>query len=238
MTRRPRPALALLIGLGLAACTAERTTPATAPAAGEAKPAADPADKPTEVKPEAGPAASTAALGQPAPDFSLADLDGKTHTLAEYRGKTVVLEWFNPECPFVNYAHGDGELKAMAGKVVPEGIVWLAINSSAPGKQGHGVDANKAGIAKFGMTHPVLLDESGAIGHLYGAEKTPHMFVIDGNGTLVYRGAIDNAPMGEIRDGAPTVRNHVADALSDLAAGRPVASAETAAYGCSVKYAK
>ncbi|MEZ4448336.1 MAG: redoxin domain-containing protein [Nannocystaceae bacterium] len=237
-TRRIRPALALLIGLGLAACTSERAAPAAAP---ETKPAeTKPAEtKPAETKPEAAePAGSSAALGQPAPDFSLADLDGKTHTLAEYRGKTVVLEWFNPECPFVNYAHGDGELKSMAAKVVPEGIVWLAINSGAPGKQGHGLDANKAGVAKFGMTHPVLLDESGAVGHLYGAEKTPHMFVIDGAGALVYRGAIDNAPMGEVRESGAPKKNHVADALADLAAGRPVATPETAAYGCTVKYAK
>lgn len=227
-----RLALVLVVVHALA-CGGEPAGPVAAPKSAEpaATAPAAAAAAPTE-------SAAGAAIGAPAPDFSLADVDGVTHTLAEHRGKVVVLEWFNPECPFVNHAHTAGELKSMAGKMIPEGIVWLAINSSAPGKQGHGVEANRAGAAKFGLGHPILLDESGEVGRRYGAVKTPHMFVIDGAGALVYRGAIDNAPMGEIRDGAPTVRNHVADALSDLAAGRPVASAETAAYGCSVKYAK
>lgn len=226
-----RSALALLVAHALA-CGGEPAPPVASPTSDAAAPAAPAAAAaPTEVAPGA-------TLGAAAPDFSLPDLDGVAHTLTQYRGKVVVLEWFNPECPFVNHAHTAGELRSMAGKMIPEGIVWLAINSSAPGKQGHGAEANRAGAAKFGLGHPILLDESGEVGRRYGAIKTPHMFVIDGAGALVYRGAIDNAPMGEIRDGAPTVRNHVADALSDLGAGRPVATAETAAYGCSVKYAK
>lgn len=180
--------------------------------------------------------AATAVVGQPAPDFTLTDLDGKAHTLSQYRGKTVVLEWFNPGCPFVVHAHGEGPLTDMAAKETAQGVVWLAINSGAPGKQGHGVEANREAVAKWGMKHPVLLDEDGAVGHAYGAEKTPHMFVVSEAGTLVYRGGLDNAPIGVPNDGERV--DYVGAALADLRAGRPVAVAETAAYGCAVKFAK
>ena len=181
--------------------------------------------------------ASAAELGAPAPDFTLKDLDGKDVKLSSFKGKTVVLEWFNPECPFVKASHTKGSLKDFAKRATKQGVVWLAINSGAPGKQGHGVEKSRAGVKAFGLEHPVLLDESGAVGHAYGATNTPHLFVIDAKGVLVYRGAIDNSPDGEgesPKDGK--LVNYVEAALDDLAAGRAVKTPDTKAYGCSVKY--
>ena len=176
-----------------------------------------------------------AELGQPAPDFSLPALDGTTHTLAQYRGKTVVLEWFNPGCPYVQHAHGaGGALDGLAARKAADGIVWLAINSGVAGKQGHGADVNKQAAADWKMTHPVLLDETSTAGRAYGAMTTPHMYVIDPQGLLVYRGALDNQPLGQ--GGGQAAVNYVENALADLEAGRPVALAETKPYGCSVKY--
>lgn len=219
-------ALASLCCLPVLGCDKPKATPDAPQADASAASASDTKATPT----------ATAALGQPAPDFTLTDLDGKAHTLSQYAGKTVVLEWWNPGCPFVDYAHAKGPLVDMAAKEVAQGVVWLSINSGAPGKQGAGVEASREGVTRFGMTNPVLLDEDGAIGHAYGAEKTPHMFIVDAKGTLVYRGGLDNAPMGEPEDGA--LQPHVTAALADLRAGKPVAVADTKVYGCSVKYAK
>ena len=184
---------------------------------------------------EAAPVAS-ATVGKPAPDFTLTDLDGTAHSLSQYAGKTVVLEWFNPQCPFVKYAHGEGPLLDMAAKETAKDVVWLSINSGGPGRQGHGVEASRAGVAEFGMKNPVLLDEDGAVGHAYGAKKTPHMFVVSPNGTLAYAGGLDNAPMGVPNEGERV--DYVGAALADVRAGNPASTAESAAYGCSVKYAK
>ncbi len=204
---------------------------AKAPDAQQDESAQDPA--PSAQPPIA--ADAKAEVGAPAPDFTLEDLEGKAHALTEYRGKTVVLEWFNPGCPFVKYAHTEGPLVSMAKDEVAKDVVWLAINSGAPGKQGHGADASGEGKATFGMEHPILLDDSGAVGHAYGAEKTPHVYLIDAQGTLVYRGAIDNAPFGEV-DGGGETRNHLAAALEELRAGKAISTAQTPPYGCTVKY--
>jgi peroxiredoxin len=179
-----------------------------------------------------------AEIGKPAPDFTLTGIDGKTYKLSDYKGKTVVLEWFNPGCPFVNASHLKGSLKGMATRETAKGAVWLAINSAGQGKQGAGVDANVAAKAKFDLDHPILLDETGDVGHAYGATNTPNMFVIDSNGVLAYRGAIDNEPDGEADPTSGKIVNYVQTALDDLKAKRAVASAETKAYGCSVKYGK
>jgi peroxiredoxin len=177
--------------------------------------------------------APSAVLGSPAPDFELTDTDGTKHKLSDYAGKTVVLEWFNPDCPFVVYAHGKkGPLSAQPARVLGEDTVWIAINSGAPGKQGHGLERNQKARVDYGMTYPVLLDEDGAVGQLYGAKTTPHMYVIDGAGTLVYAGGLDDSPMG--RGKAPT--NHVDACLTDLAGGTAVSTPSTKPYGCSVKY--
>lgn len=181
--------------------------------------------------------AQDATLGAPAPDFTLTDLDGKKVKLSDYQGKTVVLEWFNPGCPFVVRSHTRGSLIDTAKKAQEKGVVWLAINSGAPGKQGTGVDTNRKAAGEWKMSHPVLLDESGKVGKAYGATNTPHMYVIDSKGTLVYRGAIDNSPDGEgqsPKDGK--LVNYVTSALEDVAAGRAVKTSDTKAYGCGVKY--
>jgi peroxiredoxin len=183
------------------------------------------------------PAFAGAELGRPAPEFTLKDLDGKDVTLGSFKGKTVVLEWFNPECPFVKASHTRGSLVNTAKRQQKQGIVWLAINSGAPGKQGAGAAKNKAAVKTFALEHPVLLDDTGTVGKAYGATNTPHLYVIDAKGTLVYRGAIDNAPdaEGQVPQGGKLV-NYVEAALDDLAAGRAVKTADTKAYGCSVKY--
>jgi peroxiredoxin len=181
--------------------------------------------------------ATAVAPGEAAPDFKLKDTDGKTVSLSDFKGKTVVLEWFNPECPFVRAAHTKGSLVGLAKKYTDKGIVWLAINSAAQGKQGFGPEKSKEGAKKFEMGHPVLLDETGATGHAYGATNTPHMFVINKDGKVVYAGAIDNSPDGE--KGEPqggTLVNYVEQALDALAAGKPVPTAQSKAYGCGVKY--
>jgi peroxiredoxin len=181
--------------------------------------------------------ANAAELGAAAPDFSLKDLDGKTVKLSELKGKVVVLEWFNPECPFVKASHTKGSLVGTAKKEAAKGVVWLAVNSAAPGKQGYGPEKSKAGLKTFGLDHAVLLDETGQVGKSYGATNTPHMFVIDKTGKLVYRGAIDNSPDGE--GGSPQggkLINYVDQAIEDVLAGKPVRTPDTKAYGCSVKY--
>lgn len=141
----------------------------------------------------------TARVGEAAPTFSLPDLDGKQVSLADFAGKTVVLEWFNPDCPFVKYAHDGGPLATLAKQQGEAGIVWLAINSGAAGKQGHGAERNREAKQEWKLEHPILLDEDGSVGHSYGATNTPQMFVIDGEGKLVYAGALDNAPLGEVQ---------------------------------------
>ena len=183
------------------------------------------------------PAFAGAELGKPAPDFTLKGVDGKEVALSSFKGKTVVLEWFNPECPYVKASHGKGSLVDTARRQQKKGIVWLAINSGAAGKQGAGLEKNKAAHGNFGMENPLLLDEAGTVGKAYGATNTPHMFVIDPKGVVVYRGAIDNSPDGEGQtpQGGKLV-NYVEAALDDLAANRPVKTSDTRAYGCGVKY--
>lgn len=236
-----RHVLCIVPALVLACDKAESTAPVesklpapTAAAAPEGdKPAEVAAAKPEEKAPEAAPAAE---LGQPAPDFTLTDLEGKEHKLSEHRGKIVVLEWFNPGCPFVQNAHLEGPLKDLAKNEIESGVVWLAINSGAEGKQGTSLEDNQKGVETFGITHPILLDGTGAVGKLYGAEKTPHIFIVDAEGKLVYRGALDNAPAGKVDGGGEHV-NYVSAALAELKAGKPITIAETPSYGCTVKYA-
>lgn len=142
--------------------------------------------------------ANVAQVGQAAPDFELKDLNGKSFKLSALKGKTVVLEWYNPECPFVEYAYKEGPLKSLAQKSAGN-VVWLNINSGAPGKQGTGKELNQKLAQTLGVKNPVLLDESGAVGRSFGAKTTPHMFIIDAKGVLVYQGALDNAPFGKVK---------------------------------------
>lgn len=225
-----RGAGALLVGAivgSLSACSKPS-------AVAQEPPQAAPAQQST---PAEAAAVTTAAIGQPAPDFTLPDLDGKQVGLAQFHGKPVVLEWFNPGCPFVRNSHTAGSLKGLAAEEEAQGVAWLAINSGGAGKQGNGAEATRKAQSEYGMQHPVLLDESGSVGHLYGAERTPHMYVINAEGVLVYRGAIDNSPDGEGQspEGGKLV-NYVASALQAVRSGGKVDPAETKPYGCSVKY--
>jgi peroxiredoxin len=140
-----------------------------------------------------------AKVGEPAPAFTLPSVAGESISLADYAGKTVVLEWFNPDCPFVKYAHdAGGPLASLANEQTKAGVVWLAINSGAAGNQGAGVERNKQAQVDWKLEHPILIDEDGKVGHTYGAQTTPHMYVIDPSGKLIYAGALDNAPLGRV----------------------------------------
>ena len=221
--------------LALGACGGSQDEPAAA--AGESTAAVPAAQTPAAIEPaaEAAPAAPAASNAPAAPDFTLPDLDGKQVTLSSFRGKTVVLEWFNPGCPFVRYAHGEGPLKDMARKVGANGVVWLAINSGSAGKQGAGADVNRQASKEWSMQHPVLIDENGQVGKSYGAKTTPHMYVVDPTGKLVYAGAIDDTPSTDVEDVA-TAKNYVVAALDEVLAGKPVTVATSQPYGCDVKY--
>ena len=185
----------------------------------------------------AAPARAVPAPGQPAPDFSLTDAAGKKHSLSEYKGKFVVLEWTNPECPFVKKHYGSGNMPKIQQAAKAKGVVWLAIDSSAKGNEGYLTpDAAKAAAKKeYVNCTDLLLDADGATGRLYGAKATPHMFVIDPKGTLLYAGAIDSIPSASPDDVAKAT-NYVQTALDEALAGQPVKTAATKAYGCSVKY--
>lgn len=178
--------------------------------------------------------AKKASVGHAAPDFTLTDLEGNEHTLSEYtaEGKMVVLEWFNPDCPFVKKHHEVNKSMYETYRAAKEsGAVWLAINSGAAGNQGAGQARNERAVKEFGIEYPVLLDESGTVGKMYEAKVTPHMYIIDGDGVLVYAGAIDNNRSFELGD-----VNYVKQAVEELAAGKAVSESETKPYGCSVKY--
>lgn len=178
-------------------------------------------------------ASAGAEIGKPAPSFELKDLSGKTVKLADFKGKIVVLEWFNPECPFVVKHHKvNPTFRTLNEEFKSKDVVFLAINSSAKGKQGHGLELNKEKASEFKIEYPILLDESGTVGQAYGARTTPHCFVINKDGVLVYKGAIDDN--NDRKEAGKT--NYVKVALDAVLAGKPVEKTETRPYGCSVKY--
>ena len=177
----------------------------------------------------------TVEIGAEAPAFSLKNLEGETVSLSDHAGKVVVLEWFNPGCPFVKQAHGNGgALQSMAASWADKGVVWLAINSGAPGKQGTGVDTNKKAKKEWSMEHPILLDEDGTVGRLYAAKTTPQMVVIDTQGRQVYNGALDNAPFGKTK--GETLSPITDNVLSAVTQGKESPHSRSKPYGCSVKY--
>lgn len=199
--------------------------------AGCGQPAGQKADQP------AGKEAAANAGGQVAPAFQLASADGKQVSLADFRGKTVVLEWTNEGCPYVK-KHYSGAMQKLQKEAVADGVVWLTIVSSAPGEQGfvEGESAKNWGQRfNAGFTH-LLLDPTGATGRAYGAKTTPDMRVIDGEGRIIYAGGIDDKPTNKVEDLAGA-RNFVRAALDDHAAGRPVTTAFAQPYGCAIKYA-
>jgi hypothetical protein len=176
-------------------------------------------------------------VGLPAPDFALTDLQGHLHRLSDYHGKVVVLEWTNPECPFVLKHYNSGNLPKLQQEARADGVVWLAINSGHPGAQGDFEPAQvRAWLeAKGAAPTAYFRDRDGRVGHLYGAKATPHLFVITADGTLVYAGGIDSIPSAKISDLAQAT-NYVRAALAAVKAGQPVAVPTSRAYGCSVKY--
>ena len=215
-----RPALALA-ALALAACQ----PPAGAPEnAGAPVPAAAPGAMPMP--------------GQAAPAFRLVDADGTPRALVDFRGKVVVLEWTNADCPHVR-KHYAGAMQALQREAAEDGIVWLSVISSAPGTPGHVTgEAARGWTARTGAasTH-LLLDPTGRVGRLYGATTTPDMRIIDGEGRLIYVGGIDDTPTPDVAD-LQGATNFVRSALDDVLSGRPVRRDFAASYGCSVKYAE
>jgi peroxiredoxin len=179
-----------------------------------------------------------ATVGQTAPDFSVADSNGKMHKLSDYKGKVVVLEWHNQGCPYVKKHYGSGNMQKLQKEWKAKGVVWLTIISSAPGKQGFVNAQEENAYMKQVDASPsaALLDPNGDIGRLYGAKTTPHMFVIDPKGTMVYNGAIDDKPTADPGD-LNGATNYVSAALTEVIAGKPVSTPATKPYGCSVKYA-
>lgn len=182
-------------------------------------------------------AADSPAVGSAAPDFSAPDANGKTHSLTQYRGKYVVLEWFNPECPFVRKHYGSGNMQKLQSEYTGKGVVWLSIDSSAPGTEGNLSAEQAQKIAKDWNTKQtaLLLDGDGKVGRSYNARNTPHMFVINPAGKIVYEGAIDNKATPNPND-IPSSMNYVKVALDESMSGKPVTTANTRPYGCSIKY--
>ncbi|WP_241212472.1 redoxin domain-containing protein [Sphingomonas sp. ABOLG] len=184
------------------------------------------------------PAAAEQTTGQPAGNFRLMDADGKAVTLSQFKGRPVVLEWNNPGCPFVQKHYDSGNMQAAQAKAKAMGAAWLTINSGAPGKQGHmtGAEAKAFLAAQKAQPTAYLLDPQGRVGKGYGAKTTPHMYLIDASGKLVYQGGIDDKPTANKADIAGA-RNHLLAALGEVKAGKKVSVPEARPYGCSVKYA-
>jgi peroxiredoxin len=185
----------------------------------------------------ATPLLADAVPGKPAPEFTATDSNGKSVKLADFKGRTVVLEWTNDGCPYVGKHYKSGNMQALQKAAADKGVVWLSVISSAKGEQGYvdGAGANKLTADRKALPAAVLLDPAGTIGHAYGATSTPHMYIVDKDGRLVYAGAIDDKPTSNVADVAGA-RNYVKEALAAVADGKPVAVAATRAYGCSVKY--
>lgn len=185
----------------------------------------------------AAPAAASPVIGKPAPAFQVLGADGKTHSLSQYKGRTVVLEWTNEGCPYVQKHYKPGAMQGLQKGATGDGTVWLTVISSAPGKQGYRspADAKTWKSANNAGSTALLLDASGAVGKAYEAKTTPHMFVVDKGGNLAYMGGIDDRPSADPAS-LKGARNYVVAALDDVKAGRPVATPATKPYGCSIKY--
>lgn len=180
---------------------------------------------------------AAATVGQPAPNFSATDTNGKAVSLADFKGKHVVLEWVNPGCPFVVKHYSSGNMQGTQKEAAAKDVVWLAISSTAPEASDYKKPADLAGWMKSqnAAATATLMDDDGKVGKAYGARTTPHMYVVNPAGTLVYAGAIDNKPSSNVAD-IPGATNHVKQALAETLAGKPVSTASTRPYGCSVKY--
>jgi peroxiredoxin len=176
-------------------------------------------------------------VGQPAPEFAAVDSKGASFQLSEYRGKTVVLEWTNADCPYTRKHYSSGNMQSVQGLAQKNGIVWLTVISSAPGKQGYvnGAAADALTQSRNAVPTAVLLDPTGTVAHLYAAKTTPHMFVIDKNGMLQYMGGMDSIATTDEADIA-RAKPYLKEAMLAVAQGNPVPDAVTKPYGCSIKY--
>lgn len=184
-------------------------------------------------------AADSPAVGTTAPDFSLTDSKNRPQSISQYKGKYVVLEWFNPECPFVKKHYAPGNMQKLQEEYTGKGVVWLSVDSSAPGKEGSLTpeQAEKKLSEWKGKQTALLLDSDGKVGKAYAAKNTPQMFVINPEGKIVYEGAIDSKATPNSDDIASST-NYVKVALDESLAGKPVSNANTKPYGCGVKYEK
>ncbi|MEW6732356.1 MAG: thioredoxin family protein [Acidobacteriota bacterium] len=181
--------------------------------------------------------ASETSTGNPAPNFTLTDSNGKTHTLASLKGKFVVMEWVNYDCPFVRKHYDSGNMQKLQKAYTAKGVVWLSINSSAAGKQGNFPAERVNELIKERSASPsaYLMDPDGTVGKLFGARNTPHMFIIDKQGQIIYSGAIDDKPSANKAD-VEAATNYVSQALEEALVGKPISVPTTQPYGCSVKY--
>src|ERR1700726_1880536 len=177
-------------------------------------------------------------VGKEAPDFALTDTNGKSHHLTDFKGKYVVLEWYQPDCPFVRKHYRSGNMQSLQKEYTAKGVTWLSIDSSAPGEEGNypAAKLNEISTQDGSARTALLLDPAGDVGRLYGAKTTPDMYIIDPKGILVYKGAIDNKRSTDLAD-VKTATNYVKGALDAVMAGKPVPTTATQPYGCSVKYA-
>jgi peroxiredoxin len=181
---------------------------------------------------------AAANVDAPAPAFTATTADGKTVSLADYKGKTVVLEWTNHDCPYVKKHYGSGNMQSQQKSAASQGVVWLQVISSAPGQQGHvdGATALKLNTDRGAVPTATLLDPKGELGKAYGAQTTPHMYVIRPDGTLAYKGGIDSLATAD-KDDIGKAEPYVTQALVAVSSGRKVEKASTRPYGCSIKYA-
>src|SRR5262245_39124296 len=176
-------------------------------------------------------------IGEPAPPFTAPTSNGPSVSLGDYRGKIVVLEWTNHDCPYVRKHYESGNMQTLQKETTGQGVIWLTVNSSAPGTQGYvtAAEANELTASRHAVPTAVVLDPKGAVGRMYGATNTPHMYVVDKAGVLVYAGAIDDKPTTRRAD-VQGAQNYVREALQSVAAAQPVKTPLTRAYGCTVKY--
>lgn len=186
----------------------------------------------------AGGVQAQAVVGQQAPAFSVTDSQGKTVSLADYKGKHVVLEWVNPGCPFVQKHYNSGNMPSTQKSATGQGVVWLSVSSTAKGASDYRPPAELEGWlrSKQSAHNATLMDDEGKLGRAYGARTTPHMYLIDPAGKLIYAGAIDSKPTANPAD-IKTAVNYVNQALGEALAGKPVSHPNSTAYGCSIKYA-
>lgn len=186
----------------------------------------------------AAPAHADTRVGDAAPDFKATDIFGREHSLSDFKGKITVVEWANPDCPFVKKHYGSGNMPALQKEYVGKGVNWLTVNSSAPGKQGNYPASEWASklVKQMGWAGTtIFLDPDGKVGKSFGAKTTPHLFILDAEGKVIYKGAIDDKSGTDPKE-IKTAKNYVKAALDEALAGKPVTTSSTESYGCSVKY--